>query len=104
MAVSLEKKVGFFFLVGIIILGVLLFSDRMTVINSLIVGRFGTGLASLSFLCTVLATVFIFMPFSDRSFRTRKWLWGIGSIVQITAWGMLMFVPYTIPTVFAMRP
>ncbi len=60
-----------------------------------------TGLASLSFLCTMIATVFIFMPFSDRSFRARKWLWGIGSIVQITAWGMLMFVPYTIPTVLA---
>lgn len=61
----------------------------------------GTGLASLSFLCTMLATVFIFMPYSDRSFRARKWMWGIGSIVQIAAWGMLMFVPYTVATVFA---
>lgn len=61
----------------------------------------GTGLASLSFLCTMLATVFIFMPFSDRSFRTRKVLWGTGSIIQIAAWAMLMFVPYTVPTVFA---
>ncbi len=60
----------------------------------------GTGMASLSFLCTMLATVFIFMPFSDRSYRTRKWLWGIGAIIQICAWGMLMFVPYTVPTVF----
>ncbi|MBP7141858.1 MAG: MFS transporter [Opitutaceae bacterium] len=61
----------------------------------------GTGLASLSFLCTMLATVFLFMPLADRSFSTRKWLWGVGSILQITAWGMLMFVPYTVPTVFA---
>lgn len=61
----------------------------------------GTGLASLSFLCTMVATVFIFMPFSDRSFRTRKWLWAVGSLVQILAWAMLMFVPYTVPTVFA---
>ena len=61
----------------------------------------GTGLASLSFLCTMLATVFLFMPFSDRSFGARKWLWGIGSILQIASWGMLMFVPYTVPTVFA---
>ncbi|HVM61740.1 MAG TPA: MFS transporter [Verrucomicrobiae bacterium] len=61
----------------------------------------GTGLASLSFLCTMIGTVFIFMPFSDRSFRARKWLWGVGSIVQIGAWGMLMFVPYTVSTVFA---
>lgn len=61
----------------------------------------GTGLASLSFLCTMLATVFLFMPFSDRSFRARKWLWGVGSILQIASWGMLMFVPYTVSTVFA---
>jgi MFS transporter, SP family, inositol transporter len=59
-----------------------------------------TGLASLSFVCTMLATVFIFMPFSDRSFRARKWLWGVGAIIQITAWGMLMFVPFTVTTVF----
>lgn len=61
----------------------------------------GTGMASLSFLCTMLATFLIFMPLSDRSFRTRKWLWGIGAILQIVAWGMLMFVPYTVVTVFA---
>ena len=61
----------------------------------------GTGLTSLSFLCTMLGVLFFFMPFSDRSFRARKWLWGIGAILQIVAWGMLMFVPYTIATVFA---
>jgi inositol transporter-like SP family MFS transporter len=61
----------------------------------------GTGLTSLSFLCTMIGTVFIFMPFSDRSFHARKWLWGIGAVMQISAWGMLMFVPYTVPTVFA---
>ena len=60
-----------------------------------------TGLVSLSFLCTMIGTVFIFMPLSDRSFRTRRWLWGIGAIVQIAAWAMLMFVPYTVATVFA---
>ena len=58
-----------------------------------------TGLASLSFVCTMLATVFIFMPFSDRSFRARKWLWGVGAIIQISAWGMLMFLPFTVPVV-----
>ncbi len=61
----------------------------------------GTGIASLSFLCTMLGTVFIFMPFADRSYRTRKWLWAVGAIIQISAWAMLMFVPYTVPTVFA---
>jgi len=58
-----------------------------------------TGLASLSFVCTMLATIFIFMPFSDRSFRARKWLWGVGAIIQITAWAMLMFLPFTVPVV-----
>lgn len=61
----------------------------------------GTGLASLSFLCTMIGTVFIFMRYSDRSYRARKWLWGVGAVIQIAAWGMLMFVPYTVPTVFA---
>lgn len=61
----------------------------------------GTGMASLSFLCTMLATFLIFMPLSDRSYRTRKGLWGVGALLQIAAWGMLMFVPYTVPTVFA---
>jgi inositol transporter-like SP family MFS transporter len=58
-----------------------------------------TGLASLSFVCTMIATVVLFMRYSDHSFRARKWLWGVGSIIQITAWGMLMFVPFTVPTV-----
>lgn len=58
-----------------------------------------TGLASLSFVCTMIATVVIFMPYSDRSFRARKAIWGIGAIIQITAWGMLMFVPFTVSTV-----
>jgi len=61
----------------------------------------GTGIASLSFLCTMIGTVFIFMPFADRSYKARRWMWGVGSLVQIAAWGMLMFVPYTVPTVFA---
>jgi inositol transporter-like SP family MFS transporter len=58
-----------------------------------------TGLASLSFVTTMVATLFLFMPFSDRSFKARKWLWGGGAVIQITGWGMLMFVPFTVPTV-----
>jgi MFS transporter, SP family, inositol transporter len=59
----------------------------------------GTGLTSLSFLCTMIATTFIFMRFADRSFRARKIMWAVGSIIQIAAWAMLMFVPFQISTV-----
>lgn len=59
----------------------------------------GTGLASLSFVTTMFATLFIFMPFSDRSFKARKWIWGTGAVIQTTAWAMLMFLPFTIPVV-----
>ncbi|MGN6370909.1 MAG: MFS transporter [Phycisphaerae bacterium] len=59
----------------------------------------GTGLTSLSFTLTLIATVFLFMPFSDRSYTARRWLWGTGAVLQITAWGMLMFLPFTITTV-----
>lgn len=58
-----------------------------------------TGLTSLSFLCTMVGTVFLFMRYSDRSFAARKWLWGMGALIQISAWGMLMFVPFTVSTV-----
>ncbi|HUO09293.1 MAG TPA: MFS transporter [Phycisphaerae bacterium] len=58
-----------------------------------------TGITSLSFFLTLLGTVFLFMRFSDRSFAARKWLWGAGALLQITAWGMLMFVPFTITTI-----
>jgi len=41
------------------------------------------------------------MRFSDRSFATRKLLWGIGSITQIIAYGLLIVLPFSIPAIIA---
>jgi inositol transporter-like SP family MFS transporter len=35
------------------------------------------------------------MRFSDRNYRTRKWLWGIGSIMGIASWAMFIVIPPT---------
>jgi len=41
------------------------------------------------------------MRYSDRSHPTRKLLWAIGSLVQIFAYGLLVFVPFSVPTIIA---
>lgn len=43
----------------------------------------------------------VFMPYSDGNYRTRRWLWGIGAVVQVAAYGMLVFLPFSIPVVLA---
>ncbi len=52
-----------------------------------------TCLYSLAFVTAMLVTFFVFMRFSDRNYRTRKWLWGIGSIMGIASWAMFIVVP-----------
>lgn len=59
------------------------------------------GLPSAAFVSMMLVTWFIFMRFSDHSFKTRRTLWAIGSITQIFAYGMLMVVPFSIPAIVA---
>ena len=57
------------------------------------------GLQLAGFVIGILATLFIFMPLFDRTFRTRKTLWAIGSIMQILGWGIFIVLPFNIPTV-----
>jgi inositol transporter-like SP family MFS transporter len=54
---------------------------------------------SMAFVTVMLVTWFVFMPFFDTSFRSRKWIWGVGSILQIVAYGMFIFLPFTTVTV-----
>lgn len=58
-------------------------------------------LPSSGFLIAMVVTVFVFMRLADRDFRTRKRLWAIGAIVQVVGYGMLLFLPFTIPVVIA---
>lgn len=57
------------------------------------------GLSLAGFVIGILATLFIFMPLFDRSFGTRKLLWGIGALMQIVGWGIFIVLPFNIPTV-----
>mgnify|MGYP001606421205 CR=1 FL=1 len=58
-------------------------------------------LSSSGFLIAMVVAVTVFMPYADRSHETRKLLWGIGAVVQIAGYGMLLFLPFTIPVVLA---
>jgi inositol transporter-like SP family MFS transporter len=57
------------------------------------------GLSSLPFVFTMIATLFLFMPFSDRSYGVRRLMWGVGAIIQICAWGLFLFAPFEVGTV-----
>lgn len=59
----------------------------------------GVGLASISFLTAIIVSIAVFMPCSDRSHKTRKALWGIGALMQISAYAILMVVPFSIPVI-----
>src|SRR5918998_813579 len=49
------------------------------------------------FVLTVLAVVLIFMPFSDRSHRSRRIMWGVGAVMQIGAFALAVIFPFTLP-------
>ncbi|HXC37097.1 MAG TPA: MFS transporter [Candidatus Acidoferrales bacterium] len=57
------------------------------------------GMYSSAFVIAMIVTVTVFMRFSDRNFKTRKWLWGVGAIMQIFAYGLFLFAPFTILTI-----
>ncbi len=57
------------------------------------------ALACASFVVSIIVTVAIFMPYSDRSYRTRKILWGVGAVMQVVAYAIFLFAPFTIPVV-----
>jgi inositol transporter-like SP family MFS transporter len=59
------------------------------------------GLSSANFLITMIVTITVFMKFSDRNYRTRKLLWGIGAVMQVTAYGIYLVLPFTIPVIIA---
>lgn len=58
-------------------------------------------LSCSGFVIAMIITVLVFMRYSDRDYRTRRLLWGIGAIVQITGYALLLFLPFTIPVALA---
>jgi inositol transporter-like SP family MFS transporter len=57
------------------------------------------GLASGNFVITMIVTVTIFMRYSDRNYKTRKLIWGVGAVMQVIAYGLFLFMPFTILSV-----
>ncbi len=58
-------------------------------------------LSCSGFVIAMLVTVLVFMRHSDGNFKTRRLMWGIGALVQVAAYGMLLFLPFSIPVVLA---
>jgi MFS transporter, SP family, inositol transporter len=59
------------------------------------------GLSSANFIITMIVTITIFMKYSDRSFKARKILWGVGAIMQTAAYALFLVFPFSIPTIIA---
>lgn len=59
------------------------------------------GLQGGGYAIGVLGALLLFMPFADRSHRTRRLMWGIGGLMQIVAFGIYMLLPFTVPVIVA---
>ncbi len=59
------------------------------------------GLTSANFIITMVVTVTIFMRYADRSYATRKLIWGVGAIMQVVAYGLFLFTDFTLISVIA---
>ena len=57
------------------------------------------GISSITFIVSIIVTVLVFMRYSDRSHGTRKFLWGLGSVLQVVAYGLFLFLPFSIPVI-----
>lgn len=58
-------------------------------------------LSCSGFVIAMVVTVLVFMRHSDGNYRTRRMLWGIGALVQVTAYALLLFLPFNIPVALA---
>jgi len=59
------------------------------------------GLSSAGFIIMMLVTFTVFMKYSDRSYATRRLLWGIGAIMQVIAYALFLVLPFNIPVIIA---
>jgi inositol transporter-like SP family MFS transporter len=59
------------------------------------------ALSCLGFVLTAAAVILVFMPFSDRSHGVRRLMWGVGAIMQVSAFAVLLIFPFTVPVAIA---
>jgi inositol transporter-like SP family MFS transporter len=57
------------------------------------------GLSSAWFVITMIVTVTVFMKYADRSYGIRRGLWGLGAVMQVTAYVVFLLLPFTIPVI-----
>jgi inositol transporter-like SP family MFS transporter len=60
------------------------------------------ALSCAGFVLTLLAVVLIFMPFSDRSDRARRIMWGVGAVMNVVALAQLLIFPFNTVTAIAL--
>ena len=60
------------------------------------------ALSCAGFVLTLVAVVLIFMPFSDRSDRARRIMWGVGAIMNVAAVAQLLIFPFNTASAIAL--
>jgi MFS transporter, SP family, inositol transporter len=56
------------------------------------------ALSCAGFVLTLIAVVLIFMPFSDRSDRSRRIMWGVGAFLNVASVAQLLIFPFNTVT------
>jgi inositol transporter-like SP family MFS transporter len=59
------------------------------------------ALSGAGFLIGIIATVVLFMRYSDRGFGVRKAMWLTGGVLQVAAFGLFLLLPFTVPVIIA---
>jgi MFS transporter, SP family, inositol transporter len=60
------------------------------------------ALSCAGFVITLVFVVLVFMPFSDRSDRARRTMWGIGAVLNVVSVGQLLILPFNTVTAIAL--
>jgi inositol transporter-like SP family MFS transporter len=53
------------------------------------------ALSGMGFVVGIIAVVLIFMRYSDRGYRVRRWIWGIGALLNVTSYLLYVVFPFT---------
>ncbi|MFI6702336.1 MFS transporter [Streptomyces sp. NPDC050509] len=59
----------------------------------------GVALSCGGFVISIAVTVLVFMRHADGTHATRRLMWAIGSVAQIVAYALFLFLPFTIPVI-----
>src|SRR5918997_1504669 len=60
------------------------------------------ALSCAGFVVTLVVVVLIFMPFSDRSDRSRRIMWGVGALLNVASVAQLLIFPFNTVSAIAL--